>query len=107
MRVLVMNRLETQYYSTCTDAKLLDFVGYRNELSMLSMTAGLLSYRLRNLRSVQYTIDDSMEYWHKFSLMYRAGKYLFICFGITHSHIFLFFQVKKTFSKRFCKELKR
>lgn len=74
MRVLVMNSLETKFYSNCRDAKFLDFVGYRNELSILSMTSGLLNYRLRVLRNVQFNTDDNMAYWQKFSLMYRGGQ---------------------------------
>lgn len=74
MRVLVMNRMETEYYSACTNTDLLDFVGYRNELSMLSMTLALLTHRLRAIKNITYTVDDEIKYWQKFSLMYRAGK---------------------------------
>lgn len=76
MRVLVMNRMETEYYSTCTDANLLNFVGYRNELSMLSMTLALITHRLRAIRNTTFTVNDDTKHWQKFSLMYRAGKFI-------------------------------
>lgn len=72
MRVLVMNPLETQYYANCSDAQLLDFVGYRNEISMISMTTAMLKSKLHALKSVQLPTDN-LPYWQKFALMYRAG----------------------------------
>lgn len=73
MRVLVMNALEVQYYHGCTDTTLLDFVGYRNELSMISMVLMLLKSKLYALNSVTPDIDNMTE-CQRFALMYRKGK---------------------------------
>lgn len=72
-----MNSAETEYYSICADSQLLEFVGYRNELSMLSMTLALLKSRLHALKTVSFTVDESISEWQKFSLMYRSGKNIF------------------------------
>jgi hypothetical protein len=73
MRVLVMNSLEIEYHHDCTQSKYLDFVGYRNELSMISMTMALLQSRIQNITSV--SLDKSnLKEWQTFALMYRAGK---------------------------------
>lgn len=77
MRVLVMNGIEMEHYSICADAEYLDFVGYRNELSMLAMTLAILKSRLQALRSTNFVVDDNLPYWQKFALMYRSGTYLF------------------------------
>lgn len=76
MRVLVMNGIETQHYSVCADAELLDFVGYRNELSMLSMTLAILKSRSQALKTHRFVVDDSLTYTQKCALMYRSGKFL-------------------------------
>jgi hypothetical protein len=73
MRVLVMNDIETEYYAECTDSKLLDFVGYRNELSMIAMTLAFLKIRLQSLKTVNLDNDEHMADCKKFSLMYRKG----------------------------------
>lgn len=73
MRVLVMNSVETEYYSICADTQLLEFVGYRNELSMLSMTLALLKSRLHALKTVSFEVDEKLTECQKFALMYRAG----------------------------------
>ncbi|ORE19341.1 hypothetical protein BCV71DRAFT_177805 [Rhizopus microsporus] len=49
-------------------------VGYRNELSMLSMTLTLLKTRLIALKSVNLDTSDNIPAWRKFALMYRAGQ---------------------------------
>lgn len=74
MRVLVMNSIETEYFAICADANLLDFVGYRNEITMISMTLSLLKSKFHALKSVQLE-NEHIPYWQKFALMYRAGKY--------------------------------
>ncbi|KAI8985972.1 hypothetical protein BDB01DRAFT_721138 [Pilobolus umbonatus] len=53
---------------------LLDHVGYRNEISMLTMTANLLKSRLYSLNSLTFTENDDMKEWNKYSLMYRRGQ---------------------------------
>lgn len=68
-----MNNMETAYYRSCHDPKFLDMVGYRNELSMLSMTLTLLKTRLIALKSVNLDTSDYIPAWRKFALMYRAG----------------------------------
>lgn len=73
MRVLVMNSMETEYYSICSDPQLLDFVGYRNELSMLSMTLALLKNRLHALELPLDVDMNNITYWQRFCLMYRSG----------------------------------
>lgn len=73
MRVLVMNSMETKYYSICADEQLLDFVGYRNELAMLSMTLALLNNRLHAIKPLDVDVNN-ITYWQRFCLMYRKGK---------------------------------
>jgi hypothetical protein len=73
MRVLVMNDTETEFYMKCTDSKLLDFVGYRNELSMIGMTLQFLKIRLQSLKTVSLSDDKHMADCKKFALMYRRG----------------------------------
>ncbi|CEP16037.1 hypothetical protein [Parasitella parasitica] len=73
MRVLVMNSLETEHYAMCTDGNLLDFVGYRNEITMISMTLSLFKSKLYALKSVQLE-KEHIPYWQTFALMYRAGQ---------------------------------
>ncbi|RCH80486.1 hypothetical protein CU098_001171, partial [Rhizopus stolonifer] len=73
MRVLVMNNMETKFYSQCTDSSLLDFVGYRNEIMTLDTVISLLQSRLRVLQSVDLTGTD-LTYWQKYALMYRQGQ---------------------------------
>ncbi|KAG1224576.1 hypothetical protein G6F35_003933 [Rhizopus arrhizus] len=74
MRVLVMNSMETAYYANCNDSKFLDMVGYRNELSTLSMILALLKNRLLTLKSVTLDASDNIPPWQKYSLMYRSGQ---------------------------------
>lgn len=76
MRVLVMNSMETEHFAFCTDTNLLDFVGYRNEITMISMTLSLLKSKLYALKSVKLG-NELIPYWQKFALMYRAGKYTY------------------------------
>ncbi|GAA5811478.1 hypothetical protein MFLAVUS_004915 [Mucor flavus] len=73
MRVLVMNSMETKYYSICADEQLLDFVGYRNELAMLSMTLALLNNRLHAIKPLDVDVNN-ITYWQRFCLMYRKGQ---------------------------------
>ncbi|KAI8645188.1 hypothetical protein BD408DRAFT_339163 [Parasitella parasitica] len=68
-----MNGIETEHYATCTDGNLLDFVGYRNEITMISMTLSLFKGKLYALESVQLE-KQHIPYWQKFALMYRAGQ---------------------------------
>lgn len=67
-----MNSMETELYAACTDAHLLDFVGYRNEITMMSMTLALLKSKLHAIKSVDLETEH-IPYWQKFALMYRAG----------------------------------
>lgn len=69
-----MNSMETAYYANCNDSKFLDMVGYRNELSTLSMILALLKNRLLALKSVTLDTSDNIPPWQKYSLMYRSGK---------------------------------
>ncbi|CAO3648430.1 unnamed protein product [Mucor fragilis] len=73
MRVLVMNSMETEHYAICADAHLLDFVGYRNEITMITMTLALLKSKLHAIKSVQLETEH-IPYWQQFALMYRAGQ---------------------------------
>ncbi|CAO0790009.1 unnamed protein product [Mucor circinelloides] len=73
MRVLVMNSIETEHYAICADARLLDFVGYRNEITMISMTLSLLKSKLHAIKSVHLETEH-IPYWQKFALMYRTGQ---------------------------------
>lgn len=73
MRVLVMNALEVQCYLNCSDSVLLDFIGYRNELSMISMVLMLLKNKLHALRSVTLEEENITES-QRYALMYRRGK---------------------------------
>lgn len=73
MRVLVMNSMETEHYAICADAHLLDFVGYRNEITMITMTLALLKSKLHAIKSVQLETEH-IPYWQQFALMYRAGR---------------------------------
>ncbi|CAO3697257.1 unnamed protein product [Rhizopus stolonifer] len=74
MRVLVMNSMETACYKDCSNSALLEKVGYRNELSMLSMTLALLKARLFALKSVTLDVSDNIRPWQKYALMYRSGQ---------------------------------
>lgn len=73
MRVLVMNALEIQCYYNCTDTALLDFVGYRNELSMISMVLMLLKNKLFALNSVKID-EENMTECQRYAVIYRKGK---------------------------------
>ncbi|KAI8875039.1 SET domain-containing protein [Backusella circina FSU 941] len=73
MRVLVMNTLELEYYFKCTQSEYLDFVGYRNELSVILTITTILKSRLRNITSISLDKDNHKE-WQTFALMYRAGQ---------------------------------
>lgn len=67
----------------CTDGKLLDFVGYRNELSMIGMTLTFLKIRLQALKVVNFNEDDRITDCKRFALMYRRGMYSKFKTGIT------------------------
>ncbi|KAI7900357.1 uncharacterized protein BX663DRAFT_439793 [Cokeromyces recurvatus] len=51
----------------------LDFVGYRNELSMISMILGLLNTRLITLTTTSIMGDDLTD-CQRYALMYRKGQ---------------------------------
>ncbi|KAI8378000.1 uncharacterized protein BYT42DRAFT_496811 [Radiomyces spectabilis] len=61
------------YYSSCNDSQLLSFVGFRNELAMLSTTRALLQSRLQAIKSVALDRQNA-TWWQKFALMYRDGQ---------------------------------
>ncbi|KAI8363823.1 hypothetical protein EDC96DRAFT_511847 [Choanephora cucurbitarum] len=73
MRVLVMNSMETKFYSKCTEGSLLDFIGYRNEIMALNVTISLLQGRLSALKTVVFKDESSLTSWQKYALMYRKG----------------------------------
>ncbi|KAI8890858.1 hypothetical protein K501DRAFT_167310 [Backusella circina FSU 941] len=68
-----MNTLELEYYFKCTQSEYLDFVGYRNELSVILTITTILKSRLRNITSISLDKDNHKE-WQTFALMYRAGQ---------------------------------
>ncbi|CDH54294.1 hypothetical protein RO3G_06808 [Lichtheimia corymbifera JMRC:FSU:9682] len=74
MRVLVMNETEISYYANCTDASMLDFVGYRNELAMLNTTQSLLQFKLMNVKRLPVSRDQAAKPWQQYALMYRDGQ---------------------------------
>ncbi|KAI8979311.1 hypothetical protein BDF20DRAFT_868834 [Mycotypha africana] len=72
MRVLVMNSVEMEHYKQCTNPRFIEFIGYRNELCMLSMTLQVLETKLRAIQSVDLK-KDNLRDSQKFALMYRKG----------------------------------
>ncbi|KAI9319676.1 hypothetical protein BX666DRAFT_1915131 [Dichotomocladium elegans] len=74
MRVLVMNPIETQYYAECTNASEFDFIGYRNELAMLSTVQKLLQSRLMNVNNCPADRNAAATAWQRYALMYRDGQ---------------------------------
>ena len=78
MRIMVMNELELSCYLDCTDSSLLDFVGYRNEISMLNTINALLQARLMAIRN--FSADTKhITSWQKYAIMYRQGKLFLLC----------------------------
>ncbi|KAI9472414.1 MAG: hypothetical protein EXX96DRAFT_354937 [Benjaminiella poitrasii] len=73
MRVVVMNNIEVDYYKDCKDPAFLNFVGYRNELSMISMILALLNTRMIALTSSPIT-NKNLSSCEKYALMYRKGQ---------------------------------
>ncbi|ORZ24753.1 hypothetical protein BCR42DRAFT_317551 [Absidia repens] len=68
-----MNDAELHHYSNCTDSNRLNFVGFRNELAMLSVTNQLIQSRIFAMNSVQLNRDHP-TWWQKYALMYRDGQ---------------------------------
>ncbi|KAI9263181.1 hypothetical protein BDA99DRAFT_509528 [Phascolomyces articulosus] len=73
MRIMVMNELELSNYLNCTDASLLDFVGYRNEITMLNTVNALLQARLIAIRNFSLNCSN-LTPWQKYAMMYRQGQ---------------------------------
>ncbi|KAI7851658.1 hypothetical protein BDC45DRAFT_445119 [Circinella umbellata] len=68
-----MNELELSCYLKCTDSSLLDFVGYRNEITMLNTINALLQARLMAIR--KFSVDTThITSWQKYAILYRQGQ---------------------------------
>jgi hypothetical protein len=73
MRVFVMNGAELAHYADCSNPGALDFVGFRNELAMLSVTTALLQSRVFAMKGDQLNRNNP-TWWQKYALIYRDGK---------------------------------
>lgn len=73
MRVLCMNSTEVAMYAQCSDIRLLDFVGFRNELAMLDTFTKLFHFRLAKLQANPVNREKATQA-QKYAIMYRDGK---------------------------------
>ncbi|KAI8100068.1 uncharacterized protein BX664DRAFT_255930 [Halteromyces radiatus] len=68
-----MNDTELFHYRDCTDSDRLDFISYRNELAMLSVTTILLQSRVLALKN-DVINRDTPTWWQRYALIYRDGQ---------------------------------
>ncbi|KAI8340520.1 hypothetical protein BC941DRAFT_348088 [Chlamydoabsidia padenii] len=68
-----MNGVELAHYEHCSDPHALEFVGFRNELAMLSVTTGLIQSRVFAMKNDQLNRVNP-TWWQKYALIYRDGQ---------------------------------